>query len=223
MTTSSDSHSWYQDLLDGESDEASELYQILADERRRVLLNVLDQSNMPVTELELARLVASHELGNTPENVTFSAQERVQISLHHVHLPRLEAHGLIERTTGGSITRTQHSFWTDSDLRTLLTEPDVDPAIVTATLDLLTSHQCRETLAFLHDYKNTTIGKLAEELAGTPISGQEIGKVLIALRHRHLPKLAAANVIEMDATGVRVRYMGNDFLERWFTELQRRR
>lgn len=220
MASSSEPPSWYQHFLAAERDEASELYGVLADERRRVLLRVLDQSDSPLTEPELARLVASHESADASEDDVSAVKEEIQISLHHVHLPHLESHGLIERSGEDSITRTQHSFWTNSDLRTFLTYSDVAPATTTTTLDSLTNRQRRATLACLHDHRNATVGELAEDLVDTPSSGQEHERVLVALRHRHLPKLEAANVIEVDATEDRVHYTGNAVLEKWFTEIR---
>jgi DNA-binding transcriptional ArsR family regulator len=220
MASSSESPPWYQHFLAAERDEASELYGVLADERRRVLLSVLDQSDTPLTESELARLVASHESENTSDDVTSTAGEEIQISLHHVHLPELESHGLIERTDEGSVTRTQHPFWTSSDFRMFLTHSDAAPATTTTTLDSLTNRQRRAILACLHEHRNATVRKLAEVLVDTPVSGQEHERVLVSLRHRHLPKLEAANVIEVDATEDRVHYTGNPVLEKWFTEVR---
>ncbi|WP_276261567.1 winged helix-turn-helix domain-containing protein [Haloglomus litoreum] len=222
MASSADSPSWSQHFLAAEREEASELYQILAARRRRVLLSVLDQADGPVSVSELARAVASHESGHAPEAVTSDAGEKVRISLHHTHLPLLEAHDLIERTDGGSIRRTQHPFWTDSDLRTFVTQPDLPPATTTATLDSLTNRQCRAILACLHEHRTRTVGELAEELAGSPISGRKVSTVRTELTHRHLPKLEAADLIEVDATGNRVRYTGNAVLERWFAEVRDR-
>lgn len=223
MPTSGKPPSWYHHFLTVERDEASGLYRILADKQRRVLLDILDQSDEPVTVPELARLVASRESGNAPDEVTSTAQEEVQTTLHHTHLPQLEAHELIERTAEGSITRTQHPFWTSSDLRTFLTQPDVAPATTTATLDSLTNRLRRAILAFLYEHRTTTVEGLAEELVDTSISGQEVSDLLVDLTHRHLPKLEAANAIEIDATGDRVRYTGNVVLEQWFTEVRGRR
>lgn len=220
MGSSSESPCWYQRFLAVERDEASEIYGVLADERRRVLLGVLDRSDTPLTEPELARLVASHESGNTSNDGTSAASEEIQISLHHIHLPQLEAHGLIERSGEGSITRTQHSFWTSSDLRTFLTQSDVAPATTTATLDSLANRQRRATLTCLHEHRSATVRELAEDLVDAPSSGQEPSRVLAALQHRHLPKLEAANVIEVDATEDRVRYTGNAVLEKWFAEVR---
>jgi hypothetical protein len=67
-----------------------------------------------------------------------------------------------------------------------------------------------------------TVGELAEELAESPISGQKLSAVLVELTHCHLPKLEAANVIEIDATGDRVHYTGNAVLEQWFAEVRDR-
>lgn len=219
MASSGGSPSWYHRFLTLEKDEASELYPILADERRRALLDVLDKSDKPVTVAELARLVASHASGNAPDEVPSAVKGDVQIALQHNHLPKLEAHNLIVRADEESIARNQHPFWTTSELRTFLPPPDVAPATTTATLDLLTNRQRRAVLAILLEHRNTTVGELAEALVNTPVAGQERSRVVVELTHRHLPKLEAANVIEFDTTEDRVRYMGNAVLERWLARI----
>lgn len=222
MASSSNSPSWYHCFLAVEKGEERELYQLLADQRRRTLLNIIDRSDGPVTELELARLVAARESGAAPDDGTATEREHVQISLTHVHLPQLEAAGLIERTDQDSITRTPHPLWTDSDFRMFLTQTDVAPTTITATLDSLTNRERRAILAFLYDHRRTTVSELAEELVATPISDLALSSVLIELTHRHLPKLEAVNVIEYDTTQDRVRYSGNGLLDKWFREARAR-
>lgn len=72
----------------------SDVHRLLASERRRVLLHVLQDRQTPLDLEALARLVAEHEDGvdgTAPTDV-----ERVAITLRHHHLPKLAAFGLVE-------------------------------------------------------------------------------------------------------------------------------
>jgi hypothetical protein len=65
----------------------------LADERRRIVLGVLEGRDEPIDRRTLAREVADTEsrVDSTPDSV-----DEVVVSLHHLHLPKLDAVGLLE-------------------------------------------------------------------------------------------------------------------------------
>jgi len=66
---------------------------LLADSRRRNVLDVLADRATPVDFTDLARAVADREFdgGADPDQV-----ERVAVSLHHVHLPKMADCGVVE-------------------------------------------------------------------------------------------------------------------------------
>jgi hypothetical protein len=66
---------------------ADERHDLLAAERRRVVLEALVDREEPVALVDLAEWVAARETdAATPGE---DATERVAVSLHHVHLPRM--------------------------------------------------------------------------------------------------------------------------------------
>lgn len=71
-------------------------FRILADERRRRVLSILSERGGSVSTTDLATRVAAQEVGTRPENVPRSAIDRVEVSLHHSHLPSMSAVGLLE-------------------------------------------------------------------------------------------------------------------------------
>jgi hypothetical protein len=71
------------------------LYELLSSERRRLALGVLVEAETPLVRAELARRIAVRRDGGTADE---TAVNDVAISLGHVHLPKLEAGGLVERT-----------------------------------------------------------------------------------------------------------------------------
>ena len=75
-----------------------EYHRLLASDRRRVVLDVLEGRPGPTDLAELARLVAEREESAAtprPESVG-----RVELTLHHNHLPRLDDAGVIEYRPG---------------------------------------------------------------------------------------------------------------------------
>lgn len=73
-----------------------ELFDILSSDRRRYLLYFLEAESGEADLRKLARLVAAHENGLNPEDVTQKGEKRVYISLYQSHLPKLESADLIE-------------------------------------------------------------------------------------------------------------------------------
>lgn len=63
-------------------------YELLASARRRTTLDVLAGRSAPVDLAELARTVAARETGVDATDA--DAVERVAVSLHHNHLPKMD-------------------------------------------------------------------------------------------------------------------------------------
>lgn len=88
MSTSTTEH--YEELLAAAELSASERYHVLAEERRRIVCNVLAEEEAPISVRRLAADVADRE--NDQSTTTRS----VEISLHHVHLPKLASAGIVD-------------------------------------------------------------------------------------------------------------------------------
>lgn len=71
----------------------SERHRLLADDRRRAVLAVLDAHGSAVPFEELAAAVEAHERGG--HVAADEASDRVRIALHHVHLPMLDEAGVL--------------------------------------------------------------------------------------------------------------------------------
>lgn len=71
----------------------SERHKLLSSERRRVVLGILEGQTTPVQLAALASDVATEESGLDP--VDSEAVERVKITLHHTHLPRMSELGVL--------------------------------------------------------------------------------------------------------------------------------
>ena len=79
---------------------ADERYDLLAVERRRVVIHALSEYEGAVGLGDLARQVAAHETSApTPGD---DATEQVAVSLHHVHLPRMADLGVLDYDAGAN-------------------------------------------------------------------------------------------------------------------------
>lgn len=71
-------------------------FDVLADRRRRHLLDCLRESESPVALGELARDVAARERGPSDADAPPEAVDRVHLTLYHSHVPKLAAADVVE-------------------------------------------------------------------------------------------------------------------------------
>lgn len=64
-------------------------YDVLADRRRRYVVESLGECQTPMALTDLADEVAKRERAAPLAEISAEERERVSISLHHVHLPKL--------------------------------------------------------------------------------------------------------------------------------------
>lgn len=86
-------HPTTTDLLERSNTTERERYRILRSDRRRAVLRVLSEADSEFDLGALAERVAAGE--TTGERPTAETVRRVEISLHHNHLPRLADHGVL--------------------------------------------------------------------------------------------------------------------------------
>lgn len=73
-----------------------ELFDVLTAERRRRVLSLLTSRQSPVPVEELAHAVAAEENDAEAATLSESTVREVHITLHHVHLPKLDEVELID-------------------------------------------------------------------------------------------------------------------------------
>ena len=178
------------------------VFDVLASERRRILLSVLRDRKGAISEWDLAAEVATRETGGNPDAGEI---DRVRTTLVHAHLPKLERADMIRRGPDGRI-----ALAADSPVRT----PRFQMLLRTAgswDIDILSDRRRREILSVLAESR----GQLElEELAGllTPEeredSVEEDDEMRISLHHVHLPKLANAGIVEYDPERRTIVYEG---------------
>ena len=72
----------------------SDRIRLLASSRRRAILEVVEDRSMPVDLDTLARAVGVAEIG--VDGLTEETVDRIAITLHHDHLPRLDDAGVLD-------------------------------------------------------------------------------------------------------------------------------
>lgn len=71
----------------------SERYDLLADERRRTVLTVLEHLQTPVELSELATEIVDREGASAIDQ---ESRTQVEIALHHNHLPKMDDLGVVD-------------------------------------------------------------------------------------------------------------------------------
>lgn len=84
---------------DSVAQSLDERYRLLSVARRRVTLDILTDQSEPIELTALARLVTAFEHDCNADEVDPETRERVAISLHHVHLPKMDDFGVVEYDT----------------------------------------------------------------------------------------------------------------------------
>lgn len=80
----------------------SEQYRLLTADQRRLALEVLaDRGGGPIELTELAAAMAERERGAADE----AAAERIAVTLHHNHLPRMDALGVLDYDSASHLVR----------------------------------------------------------------------------------------------------------------------
>lgn len=86
-------------LLDARDDrESARLFETLSNTRRRQIITVLATTggSETVSIETLSRIVAAREMGTDRDSIPDSVVDRIEVSLHHSHLPALSSTGLLE-------------------------------------------------------------------------------------------------------------------------------
>jgi len=175
--------------------ETDAVLQSLADRRRRAALTQLLAARGSTPVDILATRVAAAEPGGKP--VDAERRRDVALDLRHVHLPHLDAVGLIDLSDDGAIaTERAARFERALGLADGVADPD-------AAIDALADHRRRAVLRHVASNDGAMdLDALATRIAAE--SGADRDAAAIELHHSHLPKLDDAGFLAYDAGDHRV-------------------
>jgi len=168
-----------------------ERFELLAPERRRLALAVLEERSSRIDLADLAADVAEREPDATVREV--------QIALHHAHLPKLAAAGVVDYDPATrTIAPTADDSETAADLA--MAVRDASPLAVELrrrVLEYFDAATCR----------TASLDDLARYAAMRLDGSRDLSadRVRIRLHHVDLPKLAAAGLIDYELQFVTVK------------------
>ena len=176
--------------------------ELFSDRRRRLAFAVVQKRSGPISASALATEVAIRERDKLQDAVPHRIHRRVLLSLVHCHLPKLDEAGVVEydaeerRVDGtGRVTGPSPS---DAESRETGTE----------SREMLTHERQRVVLSVLDDSPDSTytLSELADRVAERKrdadigrIDAEVRTRIEVSLHHRHLPKLADADLLAYDA------------------------
>lgn len=81
--------------MGGTSIEFDTVLELCRDRHRRIALAVLADRQQSLTLNDLTKMIVNHN-HHTPPEVSEGVVRQIRLSLHHIHIPKLEAVALIE-------------------------------------------------------------------------------------------------------------------------------
>lgn len=85
----------------------TEIHDVLRNDRRRLVLSRLRESETPISVRDLSEYIATVESGESP--APRNVRQSVYVSLHQTHLPKLEDLGIINCESADGVTLAQHA------------------------------------------------------------------------------------------------------------------
>lgn len=79
-----------------DAQDLDERYSLLSDRQRRCVVEILSEEDPPIALRELATEVASRETEAGSENVPSDTIDEIAVTLHHIHLPKLDAANIVD-------------------------------------------------------------------------------------------------------------------------------
>lgn len=202
--------------------ELNELFSCLAHRDRRRVLGALhggaseNTAAQRTTVEELVRALPSRGTRQRKNG------QRTMVKLEHVHLPKLEDVGLVEWNRElGVVGGVDHAAFRDTNVvdvvtgRTPVAADSLDALLCSLAdgrrrlvLDVLSQHAdpvAVETLS-----KKVHVAEQATDAGSSPDTDRE---VRTSLHHKHLPKLADAELVTYDTAAETVEYEGHPLLD----------
>lgn len=188
-----------QPRADGRNTHPSEaVVQALAIQRRRTVLDVLTRLS-PTSRDELATHVAAVEADADLASVTDDAVRRVERALHHQHLPKLEAAGLV-RCPNDVVAATDSAPF---EVWEFVSDIDADSLDWNGLFQALTDGRCWAVVSVLDEVDAPTdrerlAAAAADRHADGPSRFENIERMERHLHHVTLPKLDDCGLLSYD-------------------------
>ena len=103
MTTSEQGVS-VREALQGAEVSTVELFDVLSNPRRRVVVSQLDEHGGPLSVDELAAELARRESDTQRNESTDEQSRKIHLALHHIHVPKMVDAGIAERNEDDTVS-----------------------------------------------------------------------------------------------------------------------
>lgn len=194
-------------------------FECIASRERREILSALLTWGAVLTEEQLAAYLAATTQGTPPPDST--ATETVQAELTHVHLPALEAAGLVTwKREDGTVRTTNRLAFEDPRFERLL---ELQTDGLDGVLSALAHEYRRIVLTVLEgEEPSMSRAELAREILrrapeATDPDPATVEEVTTSLHHVHLPTLDDMDLLEYDSATGHATYTGHPALEEVIT------
>lgn len=199
-----------------------ECYRLLADSRRRDLLDVVtERAPDGIGQRELATHLAARADDVDPESVSDEHRRRSHLACRHRDLPPLLETGLLEERDG-TLHVGDHWVRGDPVFEAVLTRGSSDSSDdLDAVLTALADSRRRTTLAVLSERNRPVSTRLLARIVAAREADQNdqepardhLESVSVSLVHSHLPVLEEIGLVSWDAEAGRVAYVGTSAAE----------
>lgn len=195
-------------VTDAPAPDGPSVFATMAEERRRLVVVVLHEQPRPLPVDDLASFVAARETGSHPKRVPDETRRRVELSLHHVHLPNLVAAGLIRQEDGAVALASNPTADLAVDLALASSGSTVDSP-GDEVFEVLGHRQRLAAVAVLQSAGEPwRLADLADRVAAAVGPGVSADRAAVSLDHLHLPQLAEAGIVTYDRDDQRVTFDG---------------
>lgn len=187
------------------------VFECIRERPRRLVLSVLHSQVYGVSETDLATMLVARREDKPLVAVSRDEHERAAAALHHRHLPKLEASGLVERDAETSTVHVaDEPALRDPVLQQVLDDGNsADGDRLDAVFDALADDRRRLALAVLNDACRPVDARTlarrmaAQERESRPadVPGRVVDEVHAELGHVHLAKLRNAGLVHRDDDG----------------------
>jgi len=199
-------------------DELDAVFECLGSaESRRVLALVLEGSTDALSVGAATTALAAWRHEKPRADVTSDEQQAAEVEVHHVHLPKLRAAGLVERDDDAFALADHPAFDDEGIVDVIEDAVSASPASLDALFDGIADARRRDVLDVLsHQFGRIHVETLARELEAadretseSDVPREDVERALRRLYHVDLPVLADAGLVEYDADAGTVAYDGH--------------
>lgn len=182
----------------GRTHPSAAVAEALADQRRRTVLDVLSRLS-PTPRAELATHVAAAEADADLSSVTDDAVQRVELELHHTHLPKLEAAGLVRRPNDAVAATGSAPF----GVWEFVSDIDADNLDWNELFQALADDRCRTVVSALRDIDAPTdrervAARAASHHTDVSTRTEDVQDVERHIHHVTLPRLDDCGLLAYD-------------------------